>query len=333
MKNLTILVVLVIGILTAVIVATIDSKNNGKTDVHIPSSEVPRAFIGSGLQTNTAVSSIDLEMVLDGGPGKDGIPALTDPTFVDVDAARDMLEPTIRGIFLSFDGEKRFYPYNIMVWHEVVNDIVGNTPVLVTFCPLCGTAIVFDPVMGGQRHLFGVSGKLYESNLLMYDEQTESLWSQAIGDAVVGERTGTTLSYLPMQLITFADILDNHPDAKVLSEDTGYSRNYNRYPYGDYDSNDVFIFPVSVSDTRLPSKELIYAVNAGTDSLAIAIQSIEDDSSLNIELGPFDVSVERTDSAVTVRNAKSGDSIPGYYSMWFSWATHHQDNGYVWTGE
>lgn len=334
MKNqITIALIIVIGIGAALVYIYQDSAGDSMNTTIENEVSVEQAFTRDGLKTNTEVASIDLRDVLDGGPGKDGIPALTNPAFISISEARNSIEPSVRGIFLSLNGEKRFYPYSILVWHEIVNDVVGDTPVLVTFCPLCGTAIVFDPVIDDEHTLFGVSGKLYESNLLMYDQKTESLWSQAAGEAVVGELTGTTLSYLPMQLITFEEVAQNHPGTMVLSTDTGYRRNYDRYPYGDYDTNEVFIFPVSVSDERLPSKELIYAVNAGAASLAIQVSALTPDSTTLIERGPFSITVEKDGGEILVSDSVSGERIPGYYSMWFSWATHHQESGYVWTGE
>jgi hypothetical protein len=120
-----------------------------------------------------------LTLIYDGGPGKDGIPTISDPQFLSLDAAKT--KPSEWGVLVSIKDKHRFYPYNILVWHEIVNDSMAGKEYAVTFCPLCGSAIVFDRKVGGEILHFGISGKLYESNLLMYDDKTESLWSQAMG--------------------------------------------------------------------------------------------------------------------------------------------------------
>ncbi|NCN24880.1 DUF3179 domain-containing protein, partial [Candidatus Berkelbacteria bacterium] len=134
-------------------------------------------FENKGLKTNTAKLSIPFDKILDGGPGKDGIPSLTNPKFVSIKEASKNTKDDVDGIVVSFGKVIKFYPYSIMVWHEIVNDVVGDKSLIITFCPLCGSAIVFDAEINGKAELFGVSGKLYESNLLMYDKSTESLWS------------------------------------------------------------------------------------------------------------------------------------------------------------
>ncbi|MBT7754890.1 MAG: DUF3179 domain-containing protein, partial [Candidatus Magasanikbacteria bacterium] len=195
-----------------------------------------------------SMHSIDLNAILDGGPGKDGIPALTNPKTVsldDVDTKEDIL-----GILVEINDEKKYYPYNVLVWHEIINDTLGGKEIAVTFCPLCGSAIVFDRDVEGEILDFGVSGKLFESNLLMYDTQTDSLWSQAKGEAVVGEKTDTKLTRIPFQLLSFKQIREKEENLDVVSTDTGFKRDYSVYPYGDYEENDSMVFPVSVNDKR-----------------------------------------------------------------------------------
>src|SRR3989338_1491948 len=183
-------------------------------------------FKDGGLNTNTIKTSIPLEKILDGGPGKDGIPALTNPKFVSIKEAEKDIAPDIDGMVVSVGDTNKFYPFSIMVWHEIVNDVVNGKPLVITFCPLCGSSIAFEAEVDGKIEQFGVSGKLYESNLLMYDKSTESLWSQSIGTAVVGDRTGEKLTIYNSQLMSFKDFSVKWPSGKVLSTDTGYSRNY-----------------------------------------------------------------------------------------------------------
>lgn len=286
-------------------------------------------FSDIGLTTNTAISSIDISKVLGGGPVKDGIPALFNPDFISIEEAAEYQSEDEHGLVIALGSEAKFYPYNILVWHEIVNDIVDRQPVIATFCPLCGSAIVFNPKINGEVEQFGVSGKLFESNLLMYDKSTETLWSQITGEAVVGDRAGQELEYLPSQIITFGEFWDTYPKGKVLSRETGYNRNYTLYPYGDYDTNESLYFPVSIEDARLPAKELMYIVNIDDTSVAFSRNDVLTEKFAQVDVNGTKITARAKDSQITVSD-QQGNSIPGYHAMWFSWVTHHQENGIVW---
>jgi hypothetical protein len=285
-------------------------------------------FLSGGLKTNTDITSVPLEKILGGGPGKDGIPALTNPVFVSVPEAVRFLKDDMEGIKVTVGETTRFYPYNILVWHEIVNDVIEGKHLAVTFCPLCGSAIVFDADVNGAPETFGVSGKLYESNLLMYDKTTESLWSQIKGEAVVGERTGTKLSIYPSQLLSFKDFKARYKNAEVLSVKTGHSRNYDFYPYGDYNESADLVFPVSVSDNRFLAKEIMYIVNVGEKSAAFKFKDLSE-TPATVTVGSEQITAIKKDGEVEAKDSR-GNTIPGYYAMWFSWATHHQEDGVVW---
>lgn len=286
-------------------------------------SEEEKAFSQFSLNTSTAKASIDLNKVLSGGPGKDGIPALINPKFTSIDQAD--IESSTLGVLVDIGGKQKFYPYSILTWHEVVNDQVGDQEVAVTFCPLCGSGIVFNRRVEGKILEFGVSGLLFESNLLMYDQKTESLWSQARGEAVVGELTGFKLQILPMQLITFSEVKDKYPRAMVLSTETGYERDYKTNPYSGYSDSEDLFFPVSVSDERLPAKELMYIVPLSGQVLAIERSRIKE--------GQTEATLKTGEKVVINRNGGEievvvdGKVRTGYFEMWFSFVTHHQDDG------
>ena len=316
-KNNFKVIILVVIILGIVVFAFAGNKKN------FVSKEDLADFVNSPLKTNMTKTSIPLDKIIDGGPGKDGIPALNNPKFISIKEAEKNIEDNIDGIVVSVNEETKFYPYNIIVWHEIVNDVVGDKPLVVTFCPLCGSAIVFDT-----PDQFGVSGKLYESNLLMYDKKTESLWSQSIGTAVVGDRTGEKLNIYPSQALSFKVFKEKWPDGEVLSINTGYSRNYNLYPYGDYDSNEEIFFPVSVKDNRFPVKEIMYVVNAYKHSIAFPIKDLSKNK-ISVNVNGENVTAVIFDGEVLVKDA-SGKVLPGYHEMWFSWATQHQGDGLVW---
>jgi len=290
------------------------------------------AFKRDGFRTNTAKASVPLEKILDGGPGKDGIPALTNPKFTSIGEAGEFLKDDSDGILAVSGNEARFYPYNILVWHEIANDVIQGKHLVVTFCPLCGSAIVFEAEVDGEAREFGVSGKLYESNLLMYDKKTESLWSQILGEAVVGDDTGKKLAVYPSQVLRFREVKAKYPNARVLSTDTGYSRSYGSLPYGDYDTNDDIYFPISIRDERLPAKEIMYIVNVGEQSVAFKMKDLSQVKEAIEDADGKKITAKLIDGEIEVRG-EDGSLIPGYHAMWFSWAIHHQKDGIVWTRE
>jgi len=212
------------------------------------------------METNGIKHLIPLDKIKGGGPPKDGIPSIDNPVFADIQGSHFMSDSdTVVG--LEINGEAKAYPIFILVWHEIVNDKVGGTPVSVTYCPLCYTNQVFERVIDGQEVEFGTSGKLYNSNLVMYDRLTESYWSQALGIAVKGELTGYQLNLIPFDVITWGDWKKLHPDTVVLTTDTGHIRSYATDPYGNYYTEPRIFFPVEHSDDRMNPKEIIIGFN------------------------------------------------------------------------
>jgi hypothetical protein len=187
-------------------------------------------------------ASIPLDEILPGGPPRDGIPALDFPPSVPAAAARWADEEPVVGV--TWSGEARAYPLSILVWHELVNDTVGGRPILVSYCPLCGTAIVFDRRVGGVERRFGVSGLLFRSDLLMFDRESESLWSQISAEAVTGPALKQRLTLLRSKQRSWGEWKRLHPDTKVLSDATGHRRSYGRSPYAGYDESERLMFPV-----------------------------------------------------------------------------------------
>jgi hypothetical protein len=200
-----------------------------------------------------------------GGPPKDGIPAVINPRFVTPDEAGRWLKPKEPVISLVVGNEARAYPLQILIWHEIVNDRIAETPVVVTFCPLCHSAIAFNRNVAGRAHTFGVSGMLRYSDMIMYDRETESLWQQLTGQAVVGDLTGAKLEELPAQIISFEQFSAAYQYGLVLSRDTGYKRDYGRNPYSGYDdvSKKPFRFRGN-QDKRLRPMEKVITLSIGT---------------------------------------------------------------------
>ncbi|MFQ5467152.1 MAG: DUF3179 domain-containing protein [Kiloniellaceae bacterium] len=202
----------------------------------------PARWASAWPSTDFTKTSIDFGDILDGGPPKDGIPSIDKPKFVPVSEMRD-LAPSEPVIGLVVDGDARAYPLRILTWHEIVNDTVGGVPVVVTYCPLCNSAIVFDRRIEGRAVEFGTTGKLRNSDLVMYDRETESWWQQFLGEAIVGARTGMRLKALPSRLESWERFRARYPDGRVLVPNNPNARTYGANPYVGYDgSNTPFLY-------------------------------------------------------------------------------------------
>ena len=195
----------------------------------------PSRWAGEWPMTDFESTLVDLGEIRDGGPPKDGIPAIDNPRFRPVAEIGDLAdaEPVIG---LTIAGESRAYPLRVLTWHEIANDVIGGVPVAVTYCPLCNTAIVFDRRLDGAVLDFGTTGKLRHSDLVMYDRQTESWWQQYSGEAIVGQYAGRTLEMLPARLESWAEFRSRAPEGLVLVPENPGARPYGANPYVGYDS-------------------------------------------------------------------------------------------------
>ena len=209
--------------LMLLLMANLASANFKSKEKDTRSDFLQRATIG--WNTDWSKHSIEYHDLLSGGPPRDGIPPIDQPKFVENQLAAQWLKPNDPVIALEINGDARAYPL-ILTWHEIVNDVVGEIPVTITFCPLCNSAIVFKRNHQGITYDFGTSGLLRHSDLVMYDRQTESLWQQFTGEAIVGVMTGEQLLMIPSGLIGFEKFQAAYQAGKILSEETGYSREY-----------------------------------------------------------------------------------------------------------
>ncbi len=240
------------------------------------------------METDGLKHLIPLNLIRDGGPPKDGIPSIDDPVFADVAESQFMSDSdTVIGVYVQ--GEAKAYPLFILVWHEIVNDRVGDVPVSVTYCPLCYTSQVFERVVDGQEVEFGTSGKLYNSNLLMYDRLTDSYWSQALGLAVTGDLSGRSLNLIPFDIISWGDWKLLHPDTLVLTTDTGHVRSYATDPYADYYSEPRIMFPVAHDDDRMHPKEVVVGISQSDVHKAYRQDDIESKNVVNDNVGNVSV--------------------------------------------
>jgi len=225
-------------------------------------SEILKAY--PDWQTNFDKKIIEFDELMSGGPPKDGIPAIFKPKFETQEQAGEWLDDKEPVIGLEINGEAKAFPLSILIWHEIANDEIGGVPVAVSFCPLCYSALVYDRRVRGVVPYFGVSGLLRNSDMVMYDNVTESFWQQFTGEAIVGDMVGEKLELIPTQIISFKQFKDAYPDGRVLSKDTGYDRNYGQNPYVGYDDIDQspFLFRGDIDD-RLPPNEKVIAVKDG----------------------------------------------------------------------
>lgn len=273
--------------------ATEAQRGTGDADARFP-----------GWRTNTAKRSVELDEINSGGPPKDGIPAIDRPVFVSVEDARRWLRDNEPMIALEVGGEARAYPLQVLIWHEIVNDEIKGTPVAVTFCPLCYSALAFDRRLGGRTHSFGVSGLLRHSDMVMYDRETESWWQQLTGEAIVGDLTGERLQQLPSQIVGFAQFAAAHPAGRLLSRETGHRRDYGRNPYAGYDDIDStpFLFR-GKKDGRLPPMEKVVAVEAEGKYKAYPHRVTRRRRVIHDRVGARDIVVFHADGAASALDA------------------------------
>lgn len=246
--------------------------------------------------TDFSLHSVPYTEILSGGPPKDGIPAIEEPKFISVSAADDWLRPLEPVIQLELDGQARAYPLQILIWHEIVNDWVGDTPLLVTFCPLCNTAIVFERRVSDEAVTFGTTGKLRFSNLIMYDRLTESWWQQATGEAVAGVMTGARLKNIPALIVAWEDFREAFPNGRVLSRDTGYPVYLERYgvnPYTGYDNinSPPFLYSGPPSPAAMPPLARVLTVDLEEEAVAFPYDTLAVIGVANEEVGGQPIAV------------------------------------------
>lgn len=281
------------------------------------------------LVTDGVRHTIPLEEIVSGGPPKDGIPSIDDPKFVPASEADKWLQDNEPGIAVSLNGINRFYPYQILVWHEIVNDTIKGQRILVTYCPLCLTGLVFDPLVKGERVEFGTSGKLWRSNLVMYDRKTDSLWSQILGEAVVGEMAGFRLKVIPSDQMLYGNWKKAFPQGEVLSRDTGAIRFYGSNPYGDYFSvTNLSLSLVKPTDTRLPNDALVFGIVVGKKAKAYYVEAIKKKGEVKDSLAgeTFVLRYDRKLDVVRVyKKLPDGNEkrVNPFSAFWFAWAAVH----------
>ena len=276
----------VVGVILSILFIVISTINTDPIST-ITTSSADDNNNNTNLQRAVAIteeekSIVPLDQLVSGGPPPDGIPSIDNPKFISVQEASKFLKDSELVLGLNINGDVRAYPLQILVWHEIVNDNVGAVPVAITYCPLCFTNQVFNRTIDERVVIeFGTSGKLYNSNLVMYDRTTKTLWSQALAEGIVGKYAGTKLQRVPFDVAYWKEWKQLYPDSKVLSRDTGSNRPYGADPYGDYYTNSDVLFSVSNKDSRLDLKEIVVGFENKGQFKAYKQQDIENKKVIN----------------------------------------------------
>lgn len=275
---------------------------------------------------------IPVEEIHSGGPAKDGIPAIDHPNFVNAKEAI-FLQSTDRVLGINIQNTAKAYPIKILNWHEIVNDKINNQPVVITYCPLCGSGIAYSGLINGKPYDFGVSGLLYNSDVLLYDRQTESLWSQLKNQAISGPMKGKRLEPLVLAHTTWQDWKTQHPNTLVLNTKTGFQRDYAKNPYAGYKNNRQIYFPVKQIDERFHPKEQILGIELNGQfkaypfsELAKTKREITDTVAGQI----ITVRFNKQHQSGTILDTQTGKEIPSQITLWFAWyAFHPQTSVYL----
>jgi hypothetical protein len=293
--------------------------------VAIPVAAHAQLLEGMPNRFDISKSSIPKEEIIPGGPPRDGIPAIFEARFesaLDSNWLND--EDLVAGI--DHDGIQKAYPIRILVWHEAVNDEIKGVPILVSYCPLCGSILVFSRRFGERTLTFGISGLLYQSDVLFYDHQTESLWSQLEMKAVTGRMMGERLKTLPYSLVTWKEWRTKHPETLVLSRDTGYSREYDRDPYAGYESTNAIYFPIKHSSDKFHPKEKVIVVISGDVAKAYPFSELKNlKSPLEDRVGGKDILITFKEGNFSEIKDASGNRVESFVSYWFAWYTFRPD--------
>lgn len=288
----------------------------------VPNSAMPPRHLDAEV---FPTSLVDRTRIVSGGTRPDGIPAIDDPQFEPASSI-DWLADQEPVLVLQLDDHVRAYPVQVMMWHEIVNDRTGTDPVTVTYCPLCNSGVAFDPRVNGDVLEFGTSGALFQSALVMYDRQTESLWTHFDGRAVVGTLVGEQLRFLPLSTVSWKDFSAAHPDGPVLTRDTGYDRPYGRNPYVGYDQGEAPLtgFVAGEVDDRLAPMTRVVGVHvddtsAGKASVAVGTTALARHGVVTARIDGREITIWHipgTASALHRQNVADGGDVGAAGVFW-----------------
>lgn len=273
--------------------------------------------------------TVALEDLHQGCPARDCIPSIDAPRYVTAADASHIADEDIV-VALSWMGQYRAFPTRILDRHEIVNDTVAGTPLAITYCPLCGSAVGVRREVGGTITEFGVSGVLYNSDLVLYDRATETLWDQIEATGIVGPLTGERLEFVPVTMTQWSRWRDAHPDTLVLSEDTGFDRDYSTDPYASYRSTEKLMFPVNSESNQLYPKAVVFGFELDGKAVAYTEELLIKSGGHSHELGGEAVTVTmHDDGTVVLELIGSGVKFEPIRLFWFAWYTFHPDTALI----
>ena len=272
-------------------------------------------------------AKVKKEDLLQGCFGQDCIPSIDNPKFESLEQASWLREDDI--VFaIDYKDVQRAYPQRILNWHEIVNDTIAGNPIAVTFCPLCGSALAFERKVDGIITELGVSGKLHNSDLVMYDRYEGNLWQQVTGEGMVGPaaRRNEKLKQVPIATTPWGEWKKEHPNTQVLSRDTGHSRNYDQYPYGTYEQDDQLLFGVKGLNKSLQIKTVVYGLEIDGKSKAYPEDAFRERAVIEDKIGDIPVRLERKSSGeIKALNMRTNEKIIPIRLFWFAWAAFHPE--------
>lgn len=275
---------------------------------------------GFDKSTRKSVALADLHQ---GCPARDCIPAIDAPKFTSAAAASHVADDEVI-IGFSYAGEHRAYPARILDHHEIVNDTIAGEPVAITWCPLCGSAVAIRRTINGEVTEFGVSGVLYNSDLVFYDRATETLWDQIVAAGIVGPLTGEKLDLLPVTMTRWSRWREAHPETLVLTTDTGFDMDYSTDHYGKYRNSTQLFFPVSEEDDRLHPKSVVFGFDLDQGAVAYAEQLLQEHETYSHELNGIEHAVTlHDDGTVVLRRGDAEQLLTPIRLYWFAWYTFH----------
>jgi len=273
---------------------------------------------GFDASTKKSVALSDLRQ---GCPARDCIPSIDSPKYLSVEDATQVADDDLV-ITLSYKGEYRAYPSRILDHHEIVNDTVGGDPLAITWCPLCGSAVGFGRTVAGTSTEFGVSGVLYNSDLVLYDRATETLWDQIEAKGIVGTMTDERLELVPVSMSRWGKWRDRHPDTLVLSTETGFAYDYTEDRFADYRDSTRLFMPVSATDERVHAKTVVFGFDLASGAVAYAESVLEADGSYRHDLNGEQTEITLHDDG-SVTMLRGDQTLYPTRLFWFAWYTFH----------
>jgi hypothetical protein len=270
---------------------------------------------------------IPINEILSGGPPKDGIPSINTPKFVPVSGAKFMKKKDrILGIYRN--GIAKAYPIKIMNWHEIVNDHFNDEAIVVTYCPLCGSGVAYKATIKNVKRTFGVSGLLYNSDVLLFDRQSESLWSQIKNQAVSGSLKGEKLTPVILEHTSWENWKKQYENTLVLSTETGYQRDYSRDPYIGYEKKKETYFPINNKDERFHPKETVLGLEIDGKFKAYPFSELKKVKGAirdNFNQQNNQIEFDKKHKSASIKNER-GKKIPSVTLFWFAWIAFHPDS-------